>query len=90
MWYPANANVFLSLFSCGEKRRTQIQSASACYVVAILKESYFQWLMTRFRCFSLFYSSVALTFESVHNHSNKRCTLPLYSTAHHRHLVYVF
>ena len=65
-------------------------SASACYVVAILKESYFQWLITRFRCFSLFYSSVALTFESVNNHSNKRCTLPLHSTVHHRHLVYVF
>ena len=60
MWPPANANVFLSAFSGGEKRRTQIHLHSHATYVVNLKGSYFQWLITRFRCFSLFYSSVAL------------------------------
>jgi len=77
---PANEKVFLSAFSGGEKRRTKIHLHSQATYVAILKESYFQWLITRFRCFSLFYSSVALTSEYVDNHSNKHCCAVLSCT----------
>ena len=48
-------------FRVEKKRRTQIHLHSHATYVVNLKGSYFQWLITRFRCFSLFYSSVALT-----------------------------
>ena len=47
-------------FRVEKKRRTQIHLHSHATYVVNLKGSYFQWLITRFRCFSLFYSSVAL------------------------------
>ena len=86
MWSVACKCRRISLRLSGWREATAlITSAFPGYLVAILKESCFQWFITHFGCFSLFYSSLALTSESVNNHSNKRgwvvlsCTL-LYTT----------